>query len=552
MPGGCRRPVAVAAAIGLLFAACTDDSGPSESTDTSPPTNAPSGFGEGPSPTSDPIFEPTDDVLRVATPNPSTLDPMRIQDPGSELVARQLYEGLTRWDPIQEKVRPAAAASWAVSDAGRRFTFKLTPGMTFHDGTPVTASDFAFAFDRIARKANASDIAYTLERVAGFVDVNQLGRGDHLAGISTPDDLTLVITLLEPYYDFPAVLTHPGLVPLSQQAVTDIGSFTTNPVGNGPFEMAAAWEPGAPVIMKAFAGFIDTPEIDGIVFLPYPDAAASWLQFVQGGIDVAEVPADSIDLAAKTFGTQGFQRALHGYYYGFNLRSKALQNDKLRTAVSRAIDRRRIVTTLYKGTMELPRGIVPAGMPGFRENICIRLCKYGPAVAKRLVADIPRKLRRVTLEYSTGTREPHARVARVVKGDLEAAGLNVRMRAYPFATFLRRLRDHRQSLYRQGWISEYPVADEFLSPLFSSASPDNHTGFVSERVDRLLDEAHAEPSDERRVQLYIEAEKAIFREVPIVPIGTFVTHWATQPRVKGIVFDATGGFDAVGVSLVQE
>lgn len=538
-----RRAGLVLVAVCLVAGACDgrDDPGPAGA--TSPTAGA--------SPSVEPIFGPDDDVLRVAIADPATLDPMRIQDPGSELVARQLYEGLTRWDPVTENVRPAAAQSWEVSDGGRTFTFTLRPGMSFHDGTAVTAQDFLFAFDRIALKANASDIAYTLERVDGFLEVNQLGRLAHLRGITAPDDLTLVIRLSEPYYDFPAVLTHPGLVPVPRAAVADIDTFTRFPTGNGPFRMVQPWEPGAPVIMRAFVGFIRTPELEGLMFVPYPDAAASWLQFLDGELEVAEVPADSLQLAERTFGDRGFQQSLHGYYFGFNLKSEAVDDVRLRRAVSRAIDRRRIAKNIYNGTMDLPRGIVPAGMPGFFENICLTLCSHNQDLARRLVSEIPRNARDITLEFSTGDGQPHARVAHAVREDLEAVGLDVRIRGYAFGKFLKKLRAGASGMYRQGWIAQYPVADEFLSPLFRSTSPDNYSGFGSDAVDQLLAEAHAEPSDGRRVQLYIEAEKMILRSVPMIPIGSFVTHWAAQQEVENIVFDATGGFDAARVSLAE-
>ena len=146
---------------------------------------------------------------------------MRLQDPGGVMVARQLFEGLTRWDPVEETVVAGAAESWESSDGGRTFTFRLREGMSFHDGTPVTSKDFAFAFDRIARKSSASDLAYTLEDVQGFVEVNQLASAKHLSGVRTPDPLTLVIGLSEPDYDFPVVLTHPSLVPVPAGAVAD-------------------------------------------------------------------------------------------------------------------------------------------------------------------------------------------------------------------------------------------------------------------------------------------------------------------------------------------
>jgi peptide/nickel transport system substrate-binding protein/oligopeptide transport system substrate-binding protein len=472
---------------------------------------------------------------------------MRLQDPGGVLVARQLYEGLTGWNPVEEKAVPAAAESWDVSDGGRVFTFTLRQGMTFHDGTPVTSRDFAFAFDRIAAKRNASDLAYTLEDIRGFVEVNQLGGADHLSGIRTPDPLTLVIELTDPFYDFPVVLTHPSLVPVPKAAATNEDSFLTTPVGNGPFHIAQAWTPGEPVLLKAFLGFYDTPEIDGIRFLSYPDAAASWLPFINGDIDVAEVPAGEIEAASETYGDQGYKPFLASYSFGFNLDSPQLDDIRVRRAINKAIDRETIVQTIYRGTMVLPRGIVPEGTPGFQENICVGVCEFDPEGAKRLVEKLRPKDRKVGLQFSGA--QPHARIARIVKKDLEAVGLAVTIRSFSFPKYLKALRSKDHSMYRLGWLAEYPLADVFLTPLFESDSSDNHSGFSSAKVDSLLAEARGTASEGKRVQLYIEAEKEIMSALPIVPIGSFVAHWAAQDRVQGFLFDQVGGFDALGIDL---
>jgi oligopeptide transport system substrate-binding protein len=539
------RRVAATCALGLLVTACTDGSpGPSSGATTPAPTTPVAGPGTSPGP-----FGPDEDVLTVAIRDPATLDPMRIQDPGSVLVARQLYEGLTRWDPTLEKVVPAAARAWRVGDGGRTFVFKLRRGMTFHNGSPVTAADFAFAFDRIALKGNASDLAYTLELVQGFTEVNQLGGAAHLSGIQTPNDLTLVIRLSEPFYELPTVLTHPGLVPVPRQAVTDLDSFLSAPIGNGPFQIAERWAVGQEVVLEAFPGFIDTPELDGIRFVPYPDAAASWLEFLDGGLHVAEVPAGQLEAAAEQFGEEGFTPLLAGYYYGVNVRAKNLGSLRLRRAIGRGIDRATIASTIYRGTMAEPRGIVPIGMPSFQENICLVACSYSPRAARRLARRIPRRQRAVTIEYNNDP--PHRNVARLVARDVRAAGIRVRRRGFGFDRYLKRLRAGNQSVYRLGWIAEYPSPDAFLYALFHSSSPDNHSGFSSRKVDGLLDRARAAASDGRRSLLYRQAEKAILRSLPIVPIGSFTSHWVAQPEVESIVFDAMGGFDAGGVRLSE-
>ena len=551
------RRAAAAALLALaapaLLVACDDDGtdGDRNATGSSgAPSPEPDGTSAEASPSEPGGFTEEDDVLDVATRQPSTLDPMRIQDPGSVLVARQLYEGLTRWDPVQQEVVPAAAQSWDVAGGGRVYTFHLRQGMTFHDGSPVRAGDFRFAFDRIAKKSNASDLAYTLERVEGFPEVNSEGSADHLSGLAAPDDLTLRITLSEPFRGLPALLTHPGLVPLPAKAVARYDEFLATPVGNGPFQVAEEWVPGEPVILEDFPGFVETPSLDGIRFIPSPDAAASWPLFVDQRIDVAEVPSGQFDAARETFGEEGYRPFLAAYYFGLNLRSEELDSIRIRKAISRAIDRREIAESVYKGNMQLPRGIVPTGVPGFQENVCITLCRYSPDVAKQLVSGIPDRARRISVQFNR--EDPHGRVARLVKQDLEAAGFEVTIEGYGFPRYLRLLRDGKQSAYRLGWIAEYPEADVFLSGLFESDSPDNHSGFASPRVDALLAKARRTPSEAVRAQTYVQAEKLILKSLPVVPIGSFVTHWAAQPWVEEIEFDVMGGFDAVEVSLAEE
>lgn len=543
--------VAVAAALGVMAGACDGESSPEGSQTTASPTP-----GTSPTPPNSPTpsttpgtFAEDDDVLRVAVPDPSTLDPMRIQDPGSTLIARQLFEGLTTWDDEAQRVVPAAAESWKVSDGGRIFTFRLNEDMTFHDGTPVTAADFVFAFNRIADKENASDLAYTLERVDGFTAFNQLGKGKKLKGLRAKNESTLVIELTEPFYDFPAVLTHPGLVPVQEAAVRDIDEFLSSPVGNGPFQMAQPWAPGDEVVLEAFPEFPDPPELDGIRFIPFIDAAESWVSFENGDLDVAEVPVGQVRAAAQDYGDDGFRPLLAGYYFGLNVNASPLTSKRVRAAINYAIDREEITKGIYKGTMREPRGIVPAGTPGFASDVCDELCDHSPRRARAIVSKLKKDRRELELQYTKG--QPHKRVASAVAADLERAGFKVRVKSFGFAQYVRRLKAGDQQMYRLGWIAEYPVADVFLSSLFESDAPDNHSGLESAKIDALLQKAHRLEDEVKRMRAYRRAEKLILEAIPLAPIGSFVTRWVAQENVDGIVFDVMGGFDAGPISLSE-
>jgi oligopeptide transport system substrate-binding protein len=544
------RAAALSACLLAAAIGCTPDEGPLEG----PDARATSASDESPDPTetsgldaSAASFEDEANVLNVAVHEPNSLDPMRVQDPASALITRQLYEGLTRWDAAKERVRPAAAETIEVSDDARTFTITLRDDATFHNGDPVTAQDFAFAFDRIALKKNGADIAYLLELVKGFDAVNAFGDAKSLRGIKTPDARTLIIELSEPYANFPAVLTHPSLVPLPEKAFKASDEFTARPIGNGPFELAQSFELGTAVVLRAVEGHFQDPDIEGIRFLPFPDAASSWVPFTNDQLDITEVPTTRIEQARKDYGDDGFVPLLVGSYYGFNLESDELEDPRKRLAINLAIDRNSLAQDIFAETLQVPRGIVPHGMPGFADDACGDLCRFDAGEARRLVRKLPEGRRRVTLEY---TREQlQGRVARRIRNNLEQVGLDVRLRAYPFNRYLERLSDGDHSMYRLGWIGEYPDPYVFLSALFASDSPDNHTGFGSKRVDSLLAQAQRESDETARLNLYRRIEEVVLEQVPLLPVGSFRMFWAAAPRVRGVQFDVLGGFDAAGISL---
>ena len=492
-------------------------------------------------------FDEDDVVVTIAIKDPATLDPMLIGDPGSALVARQLYEGLTRWDPGKREVVGAVARSWDVSKDGKTFTFKLRPGLTFHDGTPVTADDFVFAFDRIAQRKNASDLAYVLQRVKGFSAVNETGKSQHLEGLRAPDKQTLVIELSEPDQTFPAVLTHPALVPLASPAVANEDEFLRNPVGNGAFQMAQPWDVGGEIYLEAADGAPRDPKIDGLRLVPYEEAAVSWLDFLEGDLHVSEVPAGQIEDARSRFGGQNYRVLMNGYSYGFNVTSKNLDDIDLRKAVNFSIDREAIGQVVYNGIMEPARGIVPPGVPGFTSKPCKKLCSYQPKTAKRFIKKVPAKARKLTLQFPD--EEPHDEVAELMKRNLTKTGFDVKLQALKFDKFFDLLQTGANSTYRLTWIAEFPSPDAYLAPLFESGSPDNHSAFSSKKVDDLLAKARAEPKVRKRLKLYQQVERLVLKEVPIVPIGYFRAHWASQPEVGGLVVDSTGTFDAASLTL---
>ncbi len=194
---------------------------------------------------------------------PAYIDPYNTQESEGTAVEQSLFDSLTKVDPLDAtKILPAAADSWEPNSDATVWTFKLNKDGKFSDGTPVTANDFIYAWNRIVnpktvntltKKADPSVISYHLAYVAGYDDV-QSGKIPALTGMKAVDDYTLEITLTKPFADFAYVCAHPALAPVPQKYVESgvtykdaSGKETTvpygdMPVGNGPFKMSEPWK----------------------------------------------------------------------------------------------------------------------------------------------------------------------------------------------------------------------------------------------------------------------------------------------------------------------
>jgi ABC-type transport system substrate-binding protein len=168
------------------------------------------------------------------TDNPLTLDPARFTDVNSAGVAARIFSTLVKLDA---RLRPAPdlAQSWKVSEDGLTWTFTLRKGVTFHNGRPATSGDVRYSFERLLGPATASHRAWILEPISGAREMRE-GKAASLSGLETPDPLTVVLRLREPFGPFLLMLAMPNaaVVPREEVVKGDV-PFGRRPVGTGPF-----------------------------------------------------------------------------------------------------------------------------------------------------------------------------------------------------------------------------------------------------------------------------------------------------------------------------
>ncbi|MGH2724372.1 MAG: ABC transporter substrate-binding protein [Actinomycetota bacterium] len=512
---------------------------------TTPPSRPGPGGGPTPGPTD--AATPTPSVARVAISQPGGLDPAAMGGPDDLLLAAQLFDGLVSYAPGTEALVPAAARAWEVEDGGRRFVFHLRRGGRFHDGSPVRAQDFVFAWNRLADPLVAAPYAFLLEPVAGYDRYQRRLAERGMSGLSAPDARTLEVRLSAPWPGFPQVLGHPALSPVPPSA-DDEEEFALRPVGNGPFRLTGPVVPGGPIVMERFLGYAGSPAgVDQLVFRVFEDREEAWPAFLAGDLEVAPIPPAALADAQGRFGSEGIVTLGRLLYCGLNQLDPRLRSRKLGVAISLAVDRGAIASRVYGGLAVPATGIVPPTIPGAQPDSCGNRCAPDPDRARALVEELPERSRSFALDYASS--DTGDALAEVLVAALEAVGLELRPRSHEDRQYAALLQREREEAFCLVWVADAPRQQALLEPLLRSGSPDNHAGFEDRAVDRILERARAERSAARRQALYARAERTALTRMPLVPLVWLRSDLAVQPTVEGFSVDPLGLFDASRLQL---
>src|SRR5215210_2228689 len=379
--------------------------------------------------------EPPPGVLRVGIERPQSLDPAQARTPSELLVADQLFDALTTYDPATLAIQPGLAGSWKSSTDQRKWDFTLRPGAVFANGRLVTSGDVKYSLDRIAKKGSASPAAPQLEIVSGFRAVNIEGKGDSLAGVTTPGPDVVRIELEQPLSSLPAVLGHPtfGIVP-RESVTAESPGFAVQPVGSGPFTIQSRRDdllhlvpaPGTPSLA-----------LRAVDFYLQDDAAAAYESFVAGRLDWTSVPPDRVEQVAERQGPAGSKPYLGELFYGFNLKNPKFADVRFRQAIVSAIDRDAIVRVVYGPSAKVLRGLIPEGVPGAQADACGERCNRDQNRARALLAEAfpaGKALPEVQIDYDPSAQQA---VAQAIQANLQEAGIPATLRPHAYADYLR-------------------------------------------------------------------------------------------------------------------
>ena len=476
---------------------------------------------------------------------PESLDPHLQNSIPEGSISNALFEGLTTLDPTTLEPNPAAATSWAVSADGLVYTFHLRPEARWSNGEPVTAYDFAFAFQRILKPECAAIGAFLLWpiRNAKAFNTGQLTDASAL-GIEVIDHHTLRLTLERPTVSLLVRISQPPWFPvhratLEKVAATDarVGAWTRpgRLVGNGPFVLTE-WQSHSRVVVSKNPTYWNAPRtrLERIVFFPFASPPVEEHAFRAGQLHVTyDVPPSKIKhYRERETAVYRQDPILGSVYLLFNTTQPPFDNAKVRRALAMAIDRPALVNAVYYGSRVPAAAITPPGMLGYNARAAM---PYDPAEARRLLAEagFPAGRGMPGIELQAGQTIEQPRLAEVLQEMWRRElSLRVIIAVAEGKTIAENFKLRRFSVRIFYWAADFVDPANFLEA-FTTDGRNKYTGWSHPEYDRLINAAGDLPDPVRRLELFQQAEALLLEQAPAAPL--FFDRWPrlVHPSVKG-------------------
>lgn len=476
----------------------------------------------------------------------------------SQLVRYNTDTGAPELD-VAESIEPNADST--------EFTITIKDGLTFHDGSPVTAQSFVDAWNWGAHASNSALNASWFDFIAGYEEVNPTDpdgstgpqeapapTAEAMSGLTVQNPTTFTVRTNKPYAQFQTVVGYAAFAPLPESFFADPDAFGQNPVGNGPFRFES-WQHNQSIELTRYDGYQGTgrPSIQAVTFQLYQEDGAAYRDVQAGNLDfLYQVPQSA--LVNRKYTTDFPERnantvTMANETMTFPFYLEAYNDVNTRRAISMAIDRASITDKVFFGAREPATKFVPGILPGADQVGDCEFCVFAPEKAKEAWA-MGSQPATVALYYNADAS--HKQWTEAVCGSVTNT-LGVACNAVPVPTFaqLRQAVNAQdmQGMYRSGWLADYPSLDNFLGPNYSSTGSSNEGGYANPMVDAKLAEGSAKPDEAAAAKAWAEGFNIVAQDMPAVPLWNTSRQAVWTDKVTNIKVNVRSGL--LDLSQVQ-
>ena len=457
-----------------------------------------------------------------------SIDPTQIQGVPEHRVYMALFEGLVSPDPRTGKAVPAVAESWAYSQNNTVITFTLRQGITWSDGTAITAQTCVDSWLYTLNPSTGSEYAYMIGMVVkGAEEYNERGGKPSDVAIRAVDTRRFEVTLIGPAAYALDMMTHYAFAILPMHAIQKFGTNWTRPenfVGNGPFVLQERI-PNSRLVVVPNTKYWNKANVflTKVTFLPIDDNNTAHNMFLNGEIDWSTgVPLARIE-EVKLHKDYQVSPQIGTYYVNINNKDhKPLNDPRVRRALSMAINRQELIDKVVKGGQIPATALVPP-MPGYTPATGNA---FNVTEAKRLLAEAgyPNGQGFPSFTYVYNTNENHRIIGEYLQQTWKTnLGVNTTLQNMEWATFLDYRKTAAMQIGRAGWIADYMDPQNFLDLLLST-SGNNDGHYNNPEYDALIRQVSSMPDGPQRNALMKQAEEmAITRDQALIPIYYYVS-----------------------------
>lgn len=497
--------------------------------------------------------------IMLETPVES-LDPQQATDGTSFEVIADYTDGLMQMDADGQAV-PAIAESYDLSDDGLTYTFHLREDANWSNGTPVTAADFVFAWQRAVDPAVASEYAYMMSDIGQIKNAAEIIAGEKdksELGVTAVDEKTLQVELNVPVSYFLSLMYFPTFYPVNEEFFTSCGdTFATSPetvLSNGAFVLDD-YQPAATAFhLTKNADYYDADRVQlpGLNYQVIQDSQQALMSYQTGDLDLTLVNGEQVDQVKDDpeFRTIG---AGYLWYVSPNMAAvPELDNLNIRMALTLAIDREAITVDVLKDgsiptytavPLQFAAGPDGSDFSGDQEkykDVCAfdatKAAEYWEAGLGEL------GISELTLDMIVDADDAPQKVAQVLQEQWQTAlpGLTINITVEPKKQRVEDMQEGNFQLALTRWGPDYADPMTYLG-MWITDNVNNYGFWSNAEYDAIIAECTTgdlcTDAEGRWARMY-DAEKLVLDEAVIFPLYTQSNAEMISSKVSGIDFHA--------------
>jgi peptide/nickel transport system substrate-binding protein len=424
--------------------------------------------------------------------------------------ARHIFDTLVLRDAASGAIQPSLATTWQNPDP-TTWVFTLRKDVKYHDGSDLTAADVKASIERVINlKGPAAPLWTAVESV------------------EAPDPGTVRIKTKTPVG---TLLANAVLLPIGPASKINVEGFWSKPIGSGPFKVAS-WTPDADLRLEANTDYWGGPPgLNTLVLRFIPEVAGRVTALETGEIDFAhQIPPDQLGALRRNQDLNIDTPPSYTYYFvWFNSSRPPFTDKKVRQAMVHALDIDGIVRDLLQGAAKRAIAPIPESIFGYAPQ---QPYAYDVAKAQQLLAEAghPNGFE-TSVIWNPGSGPQDREIMQAMVSNWNAAGVRVRSLEQERAVWL-------DNLIKLNWDMDFQTnsvttgdADFTLGRLYKSEAKRN--GYANPDLDKILDEASASVDQNKRKELYAQANKIIWEDaVGIFPFDLLAT-FVYRKNVQG-------------------